>query len=141
MPLVTLPGWLARFNRVATNPVQGLWAWRLPPWAVVVHVGRRTGATYRTPVLAWRLESGDGIAIVLTYGDRVQWVRNLLAAGGGHLVRAGRVERLVDLRVMDAADVPGMGGAVRSAGRQVGGRALVARLEPPGPDAPPARRP
>lgn len=85
---VRLPEWLTRVNRVVTNPIQRLWAGRLPPWAVVEHRGRRTGRRHRTPVLAFPTPSG--FAVVLFYGPDRDWVANLRAAGGGVLVRRGR---------------------------------------------------
>jgi deazaflavin-dependent oxidoreductase (nitroreductase family) len=90
---------LAAFNRVVTNPVQGVYAWLLPPWAVIVHVGRRSGRVYRTPVLAVR--RGEELWVHLFYGAGSDWVRNLLAAGGGSVVRGGRTYRLSDVRVVD----------------------------------------
>ena len=90
---------LARFNKRVTNRVQGLWAPYLPPWALVVHTGRTSGREYRTPVLAKR--SGDALEVVLFYGERADWVRNVLAAGGAGVVRAGRAGRLIHPRVLD----------------------------------------
>jgi deazaflavin-dependent oxidoreductase (nitroreductase family) len=87
---------LARFNRVATNPVQGTWAWLVPPWAVLVHRGRRTGRVYRTPVLA-SVRKGR-LRVMLLYGEQSDWVRNLLA-GGGQVVRGGRTYQVIDPRI------------------------------------------
>jgi deazaflavin-dependent oxidoreductase (nitroreductase family) len=63
-------------------------AGRVPPLTVVVHRGRRSGRRYRTPVMAFRLD--DGYVIALFYGAERDWVRNVLAAGGCTLQRAGR---------------------------------------------------
>ena len=49
-----LPRRMARFNRADVNPIQGQYAWLLPPWIVVCHRGRRSGTAYRTPVNAYR---------------------------------------------------------------------------------------
>jgi deazaflavin-dependent oxidoreductase (nitroreductase family) len=89
---------LARFNRMVTNPVQGQYAWLLPPWAVICHRGRRTGRMYRTPVNAYR--RGFTLAIVVLYGAESDWVRNVLA-GGGEVVRAGRTYQLLEARLVD----------------------------------------
>ena len=48
-----LPRAFARFNRRVANPVVRLVAGRLPPLAVVTHTGRRSGRSYRTPVMAF----------------------------------------------------------------------------------------
>lgn len=78
----------ARFNRRGPNHVVRTFAGRVPPLAVVVHRGRRSGRRYRTPVMAFRLD--DGYVIALFYGAERDWVRNVLAAGGCNLQRAGR---------------------------------------------------
>ncbi len=85
-----LPKGLAKFNRVATNRVAGLVAGHMRGMAIVVHRGRRSGRTYRTPVSVF--EHGDSYRIALTYGRDVDWLKNILAAGefelevGGHTV-------------------------------------------------------
>lgn len=88
-----LPRRLARFNRVATNRVVGPLARYLPGFAVVSHVGRRSGRTYRTPVSLFR--RGDGYVIALMYGADSQWVRNVLASGGADIETRGVRIRLV----------------------------------------------
>jgi deazaflavin-dependent oxidoreductase (nitroreductase family) len=49
------------------------------PFAVVRHVGRRSGQPYETPVIVEPLE--DGFVFALTYGPEVDWYRNVLATG------------------------------------------------------------
>ena len=76
-----LPRRLGRFNRRVTNPILWPIVARLPRsgFGRVVHVGRRTGRVYRTPILGFR--HGDGVVFALTYGPKTQWARNVLAAG------------------------------------------------------------
>src|SRR5215218_6592203 len=93
-----LPRRLAKFNRIATNRVFGPLARFLPGFAVVSHVGRRSGTGYRTPVNLFR--HGDGYVIALTYGADSQWVRNVLAAGGADIESRGRRLHLVDPEVV-----------------------------------------
>jgi len=50
------------------------------PFALVRHVGRRSGRIYETPLLVARVP--DGFVIELTYGSDVDWYRNIAAAGG-----------------------------------------------------------
>jgi deazaflavin-dependent oxidoreductase (nitroreductase family) len=105
---VPLPSWLARFNRRVTNRVTGLVAGHLPGFGIVVHVGRRTGRRYRTPVNAFRQR--DGFVIALTYGEATDWIRNVMRAGGCDLEHRGRLVRLTDPQmVVDerAQPVPG----------------------------------
>jgi deazaflavin-dependent oxidoreductase (nitroreductase family) len=53
------------------------------PFAILRHVGRRSGKTYEIPIMVWRVE--DGFIIALTYGPNVDWLRNLQAAKQGTL--------------------------------------------------------
>ncbi|HEU5474761.1 MAG TPA: nitroreductase family deazaflavin-dependent oxidoreductase [Actinophytocola sp.] len=115
---------LARFNKRVTNRVQGLWAPYLPPWAMVVHTGRKSGREYRTPVLAKR--SGNRLEVVLFYGERADWVRNVLAADGARVVRAGHAGRLIHPRVLDPTDPVVSRSTRRVAGRHR--RVLLADL-------------
>ena len=101
-----LPQRLARFNRRVTNPIANRVAGRVPPLAIIVHTGRRSGRTYRTPVMAFRDAEG-GFVVALTYGSETDWVRNVLAAGGCELVRGGQPIRLEIPRVNEPADPPG----------------------------------
>jgi len=93
------PRFLRRVNRVVTNPILGTVGWLVPPLAIVHHVGRRSGARYRTPVVAFRARAG--FVIPLTYGRDVDWARNLLAADGGELVQMGRRWRLQHPRIVE----------------------------------------
>jgi deazaflavin-dependent oxidoreductase (nitroreductase family) len=90
------PSWMPAITTRFVNPVQRLWAPWLPPFALILHRGRRSGTEYRSPVLAWR--SGSTLYVVLYYGES-QWVRNVLAAGGGEVVRHGKRSRLTDVRI------------------------------------------
>ena len=53
------------------------------PFALLRHVGRRSGKQYETPIMVWRMK--DGFMIVLTYGPNTDWLRNLQAADQGNL--------------------------------------------------------
>ena len=92
---------VARFNRAVGNPIQLTYAWLIPPWAVIEHRGRVSGRSYRTPVNAYR--RGSVFAVVVLYGPDSDWVRNLLAAGGGGVVRGGRRYALSGCRVVAVA--------------------------------------
>jgi deazaflavin-dependent oxidoreductase (nitroreductase family) len=75
-----LPKSLARFNRSAKNRVFIRFSGRVPPFAIITHVGRKSGREYRTPLMAFR--QPDGFAIALTYGPDTDWMRNVVPAGG-----------------------------------------------------------
>lgn len=95
-----LPRALAVFNRRVTNPLQLRWAGRLPGYAIIEHVGRRSGRRYRTPVLCVRRPGG--FAFLVGYGLESDWVRNLLAADGGTVVHRGRRSQVRDVRLLPA---------------------------------------
>ena len=51
------------------------------PFAIIHHVGRRSGKPYETVIWVW--PTREGFVIALTYGSKVDWYRNMLAAEGG----------------------------------------------------------
>jgi deazaflavin-dependent oxidoreductase (nitroreductase family) len=70
-------------------------------WALVEHRGRTSGRIYRTPVAVVR--TADGFMIPVPFGDRTQWVKNVLAAGGCRLRWAGHDLELVAPVVLEGA--------------------------------------
>ncbi|WP_027945047.1 nitroreductase family deazaflavin-dependent oxidoreductase [Amycolatopsis taiwanensis] len=95
---MVLPKRLARFNRIFTNRVLGLLTPRLPYFGTIIHNGRRSGRTYRTPVNVFRVP--EGYVVALTYGSDSDWVRNVLAAEGCELVTRGRTIKLTQPRIV-----------------------------------------
>jgi deazaflavin-dependent oxidoreductase (nitroreductase family) len=83
------PRWLAEFNRRFTNKLTLQIAGRAPGFGIMTHLGRRSGKRYRTPVNVF--PHGDGFVVALTYGPNADWVKNVVAAGGGQLRTRGRV--------------------------------------------------
>lgn len=121
---------VARFNRRINNPIQRQYAWLLPPWAIIVHRGRKSGRVYRTPVDAFR--SGDSLAVVILYGERSDWVQNVLA-GGARVVRGGKTYDVASARIVDPQD-PAAAGELSVAARRVGrlsGKVLAMKLSAP----------
>lgn len=96
---VQMPRAMRRINRDFTNRLMGPVAAHLPPLAIVHHVGRKSGRAYRTPVLAFFLESG--VLTPLPYGTDTDWVQNLLAAGEAELEVFGAREQVENPRVID----------------------------------------
>jgi deazaflavin-dependent oxidoreductase (nitroreductase family) len=74
------------------NPISRHVAGWLPGFGILVYRGRTSGKSYRTPMNVFR--RGDTYVLALTYGPDVQWVKNVLAAGGCELVTRGRTLRL-----------------------------------------------
>jgi deazaflavin-dependent oxidoreductase (nitroreductase family) len=72
------------------------------PFALVRHVGRKSGKSYETPIIVQ--PTSGGFVIELTYGDQVDWYRNVRAAGGCGILYH-RVEYVIDgFEPMAAAD-------------------------------------
>jgi deazaflavin-dependent oxidoreductase (nitroreductase family) len=79
--------WVAAFNLAVTNRITSRFADRFPGFGILMHVGRKSGRGYRTPVNVFR--APQGFLIALTYGRESEWVKNVLAAGGCELETRG----------------------------------------------------
>ena len=55
--------------------------------SVIRHVGRRSGRTYETPVVA--VQHDDSFLIALPYGQRTDWLKNVLGKGSAAIVTNG----------------------------------------------------
>jgi deazaflavin-dependent oxidoreductase (nitroreductase family) len=77
-----------------TNRITRRLAGWMPGFAIVIHVGRRSGRTYSTPVNVFR-DRGRYV-FALTYGPESDWVRNVLAAGGCKIKTRRQVVELRD---------------------------------------------
>jgi deazaflavin-dependent oxidoreductase (nitroreductase family) len=73
-----LPHALVAFNRRYLNPMTLKLA-GTGPFVDLEHVGRASGTVRHTPLMAFR--DGERVTVALTYGSRVQWLRNVEAAG------------------------------------------------------------
>jgi deazaflavin-dependent oxidoreductase (nitroreductase family) len=91
-----LPLWVTRVNLRVTNPLLGMLSDDVPPFATLHHVGRTSGRRFRTPIMAFPTPGTDRITVALTYGPRVQWLRNIEAGRPARLVRRRRVLVLSD---------------------------------------------
>ena len=58
------------------------------PFSLIRHVGRKSGRAYDTPVILVHVP--EGFIAELTYGENVDWYRNVVAAGGCVVVHHGR---------------------------------------------------
>lgn len=75
-----LPSQIRTFNKHILNPLLGRVARsEHGPFAIVRHVGRKSGKPYETTIIVF--PAADGFIIALTYGTEVDWYRNVLAAG------------------------------------------------------------
>lgn len=85
---------LRPFTTNVLNRVSRRFAGHLPGFGILGYRGRKSGASYRTPMNVFR--RGDSYVLALTYGSDVQWVKNVMAAGGCELTTRGRRIRLVE---------------------------------------------
>jgi deazaflavin-dependent oxidoreductase (nitroreductase family) len=90
------------FNKHVLNPVMMNLAGRKHWYAAVIrHTGRRSGKSYTTPVVADRV--ADGFILPLPYGARVDWLRNVLAAGRATVTVGGETFDVIAPEIIDAA--------------------------------------
>ena len=94
-----LPRWLAKINKRVFNPMEV----RRGARPVLIHTGRSSGKTYRTPLDAHRLP--DGYLFIPLYGPRTDWVRNVLAAQAARLSMDGHEIDLQSPRLVKKKDI------------------------------------
>jgi deazaflavin-dependent oxidoreductase (nitroreductase family) len=88
------------FNKYVTNKVMILIAGKnFGHFAILSHVGRKSGKKYRIPIIAEPLNGG--FVIALTYGKQVDWYKNVEAKGGGALCWKNKDYTLVNPRFVD----------------------------------------
>jgi deazaflavin-dependent oxidoreductase (nitroreductase family) len=96
--------WVRHFNKRTLNPAVLNFAGRpWSPYAVVHHVGRRSGRMYSTPVNV--RPTPEGFVIPLPYGSNVDWCRNVLAAGHCTISWNGNDYPVGEPEVIDVATV------------------------------------
>lgn len=94
---------VARFNKRILNPFTLSFSGRPHSfYGIIQHVGRTSGRVYATPVLPGRAE--DGFIIPMPYGQKVDWYRNLQAAGEAKFAFDGRAYRIFEPEVVGAAE-------------------------------------
>ncbi|MFC4118133.1 nitroreductase family deazaflavin-dependent oxidoreductase [Nonomuraea zeae] len=93
-----MPIWWGHVNKRIFNPraIAG------GKWPVLMHVGRTSGTTYRTPLDAHPVDGG--YVFVLVYGSRSDWVQNILAAGSARLRVDGKEMDLAAPRLIGRAE-------------------------------------
>lgn len=113
------PATRIRFMRPFTtrviNPITRRFAGWMPGFAILTHVGRTSGRTYRTPINVFR--RGDHYLFALTYGSEVQWLKNILAAGACEMRTRGRDIHLVEPELIVDPDLRLMPWPLQVAGK------------------------
>ena len=91
-----------RFNCAFGNPHQMKTAGTPGADASVIrHVGRTTGRSYETPVVAFATD--DGFVIALPYGPGTDWLKNVIASGSATIVHEGNTYRVDQPELVPAA--------------------------------------
>lgn len=115
---------IRQFNKHIFNPMVLRVVRFIPFYAVVDHVGRRSGKGYRTPVVLG--QTPEYYYIPMPYGDHVDWHRNIQAARQfviEHLER--RYTAVYDTVVDDQEALPVFGSFIRARLRGAGTRQYV----------------
>lgn len=110
---------VVRFVGRLTQPLAGRRFF--PLWAVLRHRGRRSGRAYAVPISV-RM-TVDGYFIALPFGERTQWVHNVVAAGGCTIRWRGEDLALADPTIVGSdqaasAFPPALRWIIRAAGVQ-----------------------
>jgi len=98
-----LPRWVARFQRRFIHPLVRRVAGVAPGYGLLVHTGRKSGRTFRTPLNVFA--APGGFAVVLAYGNEVDWLRNVRAAGTAKMIKSGKDYAISNPRVVPAEQV------------------------------------
>lgn len=73
---------------------------RFQSFAVVIHDGRRTRRTYRTPVNYFPAADTRSLVVALNYGPEADWAPNVVA-GGGFIEIQGERKRISSAQAVD----------------------------------------
>ena len=88
------------FNKHFLNHLTGRFAnASRGPFALVQHVGRRSGRVYETTIMV--APTTGGFVIALTYGPDVDWYRNVVAAGKCEIKWHGKAYPITKLEPLD----------------------------------------
>jgi deazaflavin-dependent oxidoreductase (nitroreductase family) len=66
---------------------------------VIHHKGRRSGREYSTPI--WAVPTTDGFVVSLPFGEDVDWLKNVLAAGRATIETGGQTWTAIEPEVID----------------------------------------
>ena len=92
-------GAIRQFNKHILNRLTGRLArLGLGPFAIIRHVGRRSGRPYETTLIVVPIEGAFMIA--LTYGADVDWYKNVQAAAGCQILWRGQTYAIDEIEPM-----------------------------------------
>lgn len=118
----------AGFANDVVNPYlvrQGLSGSGLSELATLEHVGRRSGIRRLTPLHPILIDGGIRFAVPL--GDRSEWARNVLAAGGCRIQLHDRIIALEEPKLIAPTEVAGMTPVIGRLTEWLGWKYLVLR--------------
>ena len=122
------------FNKYVTNRLlRKFVSCSRGPFAIIGHVGRRSGKPYETVIWVW--PTREGFVIALTYGRSVDWYRNMLAAGGGTVFWHRRLYTVGKPELIDAKTaLPAFPAPFRLIFRTFGRQEEFVQLKSSGPE-------
>lgn len=95
-------GYLTVLKNTLNRLTLRLARWGHGPFSVVRHVGRKSGKTFETPII---LATTDGGYVAeLTYGDQVNWYRNIVAAGSCDVIVKGSLHHIDRIEPLPAEE-------------------------------------
>lgn len=116
-----------RMNRRFLNPLQMRTAGTPGAYAGIIHhVGRRSGRAYQTPVGI--VAAHDEIYIVLPYGTRPDWLKNVLEAGTAKINHEGATFEVDRPELIKTRDVPEIFGSTEQVAQRLFGVERCLRL-------------
>jgi deazaflavin-dependent oxidoreductase (nitroreductase family) len=102
--LAPVVDFIRRMNKSVSNPrVMRTAGTTEAQTAVIEHVGRTSGRSYRTPIDV--IATRTGLLVALPYGTRADWVRNVLAAGSATVATNGERLDVNEPTIVATADV------------------------------------
>lgn len=72
------------------------------PFALLQHVGRKSGKVFKIPIMV--VPDKKGFVIALTYGTEVDWYLNITAAKSGELRWNGKPYHFQDIQKLQAKE-------------------------------------
>ncbi len=123
------------FNKHVTNRVlRWFTSFSHGPFAIIHHVGRRSGKPYETVIWVWQMR--EGFVIALTYGEEVDWYRNMKANEGGRVYWHRRLYLVGKPELIDAEKaLQAFPALFRLIFRTFGRQEKFVLMRPKGPDA------
>ncbi len=116
------PHWSDRLGARLLDPWMRRLAPALPGFAVIDHVGRKSGTQYQTPVSIFR--RGEVMAVVLLHGE-TNWARNVVSAGQARIHYRGSTLTARKPRILHPRHAPADTPRIARLGNRIAGILVV----------------